>query len=58
MKGAQTRRRNAEERGFFYTPEQRKKLSESHKGLTKAVRLQRKREAEKSAVRAKLGMNF
>lgn len=56
MKGAQTRRRNAEERGFFYTPEQIEHLSAAHKGITKAVRLQRKREAEKAAVRAKMGM--
>lgn len=58
MKGAQTRRRNAEERGFFYTPEQIEHLSAAHKGITKAIRLQRKREAEKAAIRAKLGMNF
>lgn len=58
MKGAQTRRRNAEERGFFYTPEQIERLSAAHKGITKAIRLQRKREAEKAAVRAKMGMNF
>ena len=56
MKGAQTRRRNAEERGFFYTPEQIEHLSAAHNGITKAVRLQHKREAEKAAVRAKMGM--
>lgn len=55
-KGAQTRRMNAEERGFFYTQEQIEHLSAAHKGITKAVRLQRKREAEKAEVRAKMGM--
>ena len=57
-KAVETRRKIAEERGFFYTPEQIEHLSAAHKGITKAVRLQRKREAEKAAVRAKMGMNF
>lgn len=56
MKGAQTRRRNAEERGYWYTEEQRLHSSISHKGITKAVRLLRKHESEKAGIRAKMGM--
>lgn len=55
-KAVETRRKNAEERGYWYTEEQRLHLSLAHKGVTKAVRLQRAHEAEKSAIRAKLGM--
>lgn len=55
-KMVETRRKNAEERGYWYTEEQRLHLSIAHKGITKAVRLQRKHEAEKEAIRAKLGM--
>ena len=55
-KMVETRRRNAEERGFFYTPEQIEHLSAAHKGITKAVRLQRKHESEKAGIRAKMGM--
>lgn len=55
-KMVETRRRNAEERGYWYTDEQRQHFSLAHKGITKAVRLQRKREAEKAGIRAKMGM--
>lgn len=57
-KGAQTRRRNAEERGYYYTPEQRRRMSEAHKGKTRQDIAIARREEEKSAIRAKLGMNF
>lgn len=56
MKGAQTRRMNAEERGYWYTEEQRKHFSAAHNGITKAVRIQRKHESEKAGIRLKLGM--
>ena len=55
-KMVETRRKNAEERGFWYTEEQRQHFSLAHKGITKAVRLQRKHESEKAGIRAKMGM--
>ena len=55
-KTVETRRKNAEERGYYYTEEQRLHLSLAHKGITKAVRLQRKHESEKAGIRAKMGM--
>lgn len=57
-KSVKTRRENAEKRGFFYTPEQRKRMSDAHKGITKEIRQQRQRQTEKDALRAKLGMKF
>ena len=55
-KMVETRRKNAEERGYYYTEEQRLHMSIAHKGITKAVRLQRKHESEKAGIRAKMGM--
>ena len=55
-KMVETKRRNAEDRGFWYTEEQRQHFSLANKGITKAVRLQRSRETEKAAIRAKIGM--
>ena len=55
-KMVETRRKNAEERGFWYTEEQRQHFSLANKGITKAVRLQRKHESEKAGIRAKMGM--
>ena len=55
-KRVETRRKNAEERGYYYTEEQRLHMSIAHKGITKAVRLQRKHESEKAGIRAKMGM--
>lgn len=55
-KMVETRRKNAEERGYWYTEEQRLHSSIAHKGITKAVRLQRKHESEKATIRAKMGM--
>lgn len=55
-KAVETRRKRAEERGYWYTEEQRLHFSLAKKGITNAVRLQRAHEAEKSAIRVKLGM--
>ena len=55
-KMVETRRKNAEERGFWYTEEQRQHFSLAHKGISKTVRLQRKHESEKAGIRVKLGM--
>lgn len=55
-KMVETRHRNAEERGYWYTEEQRLHFSLAHKGITKAIRLQRTHESEKAEVRAKMGM--
>lgn len=55
-KGVEARRRNAEERGYWYTEEQRQHMSQSRKGITQDMRQTRKREAEKAAIRAILGM--
>lgn len=55
-KMVETRRRNAEERGYWYTPEQRQHMSLARKGVTKAVRLQRSHESEKASIREKMGM--
>ena len=55
-KMVETRRKKSEERGFWYTEEQRQHFSLAHKGITKAVRIQRKHESEKAGIRAKMGM--
>ena len=55
-KAVDTRRKNAEERGYWYTEDQRQHMSLAKKGITKAVRLQRKHESEKAGIRVKLGM--
>ena len=55
-KMVETKNRNAEERGFFYTEEQRRHMSDAHKGKTKAVLATMKNETAKAAIRAKLGM--
>lgn len=58
QKGVASRRANAEIRGYFFTPEQRQKMSEAHKGKTRQDIAIARREAEKAGIRAKLGMNF
>lgn len=55
-KMVETKNRNAEERGFFYTEEQRRHMSDAHKGKTKAVLATMKNETAKAAIRAKLGI--
>lgn len=55
-KMVETRRKNAEERGYWYTEDQRQHMSLAKKGITKAVRLQRTHESEKAGIRAKIGM--
>lgn len=55
-KMVETRRKNAEERGYWYTEDQRQHMSLAKKGITKAVRLQRTHESEKAGIRAKMGM--
>ena len=56
-KMAETRRRNAEARGFWYTDEQLKRMSEAHKGKTHAIVMASRHEAEKAAIRRKMGMD-
>jgi hypothetical protein len=56
QKMVETKTKNAEERGFFFTKEQRKHMSDAHIGNTKAALAARKNEATKAAIRAKLGM--
>ena len=58
LKCVESRRATAESRGYYYTPEQRRRMSEAHKGKTRHDTAMARREAEKSAIRAKLGMNF
>lgn len=55
-KMVETRRRNAEERGYWYTEEQRLHFSAAHKGITREKVQARKHEAEKAVIRAKMGM--
>ena len=56
LQGAATRRQKAIERGFFYTPEQRKRMSLAHVGKSvEMVRIQ-KHEDIKAALRRKMGM--
>lgn len=55
-KASDTRRKRAEERGYWYTDEQRVHMSEGHKGLTKEVLAMRRREKEHAAVRQRMGM--
>lgn len=51
----ETRRKNAEARGYFFDEESRKHMSESHMGNTKEVLRAKRNEREKMAIRAKLG---
>jgi hypothetical protein len=52
----ETRRKNAEERGYYYTEVQRQHMSLAHKGITRSMAQTRKHESEKAAIRAKMGM--
>lgn len=56
QKMVQTKNRNAEERGFFFTEEQRRHMSEAHIGNTIEVVRKKRMEREQEAIRAKLGM--
>ena len=55
-KMVETRRKNAEERGYYYTEEQRQHMRLAHKGITRSMAQTRKHESEKAAIRAKMGM--
>lgn len=55
-KMVETKNRNAEERGYYFDEVTRKHMSEAHKGKTKSVLAVRRNEAEKAAIRAKLGI--
>lgn len=55
-KGAETKRRNAEERGYFFTTEQKARMSEAHKGKTKESMKQHALGNEMAAIRRKMGM--
>jgi len=56
QKMVDTKAANAAERGYYFDEETRRHMSEAHKGNTKAVLAARRNEAEKAAIRAKLGM--
>lgn len=56
VKCSETRRKNAEERGYWYTPEGIENMRKAHTGLTKEVVAARKLEKQQKALRAKLGM--
>ena len=55
-KMVETKNRNAEERGYYFDEVTRQHMSEAHKGKTKSVLAKRRNEAEKAAIRAKLGV--
>ena len=55
-KMVETKNRNAEERGYYFDEVTRQHMSEAHKGKTKSVLAVRRNEAEKAAIRAKLGI--
>jgi hypothetical protein len=55
-KMVETKNRNAEKRGYYFDEVTRKHMSEAHKGKTKYVLAVRRNEAEKAAIRAKLGI--
>lgn len=55
-KMVETKNRNAEERGYYFDEVTRQHMSEAHKGKTKSVLAKRRNEAEKAAIRAKLGI--
>ena len=49
-------RKNAEERGYWYTPEGIENMRKAHTGLTKKVVAARKLEKQQKALMAKMGM--
>ena len=53
-----TKKANAEERGYWFSPEAIENLRKSHIGNTKEVVMMKKRKREQEAVMAKLGMKF
>ena len=56
IRGAETRRRNAEERGYWYTEEQRRHMSEAHKGKSRNTVKIRIHEDMKASIRRKMGI--
>lgn len=55
-KMVETKNRNAEKRGYWFTPEGIENMRKAHTGLTKEVVAARKLEKQQKALRAKLGM--
>lgn len=53
-----TKKANAEERGYWFSPEAIENLRKSHIGNTKEVVMMKKMKREQEAVMAKLGMKF
>lgn len=56
VKCTETRRKNAEERGYWYTPEGIENMRKAHTGLTKEVVAARKLKKQQKALMAKMGM--
>jgi len=57
QKCVESRRATAESRGYWYTPEQRQRMSDVHKGKSRQYFATARHEAEKAAIRAKLGID-
>ena len=57
-KSVETRRANAEKRGYCVTPEGIENMRKSHLGNTREVVQAKRLEREQAAIRAKLGMKF
>lgn len=57
-KMTKTKKKNAELRGYWFTPEAIENLRKSHIGNTKEAVAMKRRKKEQEAVMAKLGMNF
>lgn len=56
MKVTESRRKHAEERGFFFTEEQRKHMSDAHKGKKKKELEMIRNENYKASIRRKMGI--